>query len=157
MRFVFSFHHSFTCVLPFPPALRNFLCIATFIPAATVSVYTSAFNVQQSCSCYRYVSGNAEVKRTTAILHSCLFLERLMALTSIAVFNFAKFWISWPYCGIMYVSWQDGEAALSNWCLRTTVWRRVRILGPGRQPGGALLLDDLHAGNNHANWDTIPP
>ncbi len=51
----------------------------------------------------------------------------------------------WPLC----VNLQDGKAALPHWRVRTTFRGGAGVLGPGQQPGRALLLDDLHAGQRH--------
>lgn len=50
------------------------------------------------------------------------------------------------------LSLQDGQITLSDGCVRAPVRRGARILGPGLESGGALLLDDLYAGN-----ELVPP
>lgn len=42
---------------------------------------------------------------------------------------------------------QNGQASLSNRRVWTAVRRGIGILGPRLEPGGALLLDDVHSGN----------
>jgi len=49
---------------------------------------------------------------------------------------------------IIFNDLQDGQIALPNGRVRTTLRGRTRILGPRFQPSGALLLDDVHIGNN---------
>lgn len=45
-----------------------------------------------------------------------------------------------------HASFQDGQAALSDRRLWAAVRGGAGILGPRLQPGGTVLLDDVHAG-----------
>ena len=59
----------------------------------------------------------------------------------------------WPASGRILADPQllpNGQTALPHSCLRASVWRGIRVLGPGFQPGGALLLDDLHYSSRHS-------
>lgn len=44
----------------------------------------------------------------------------------------------------------NGKVALSNPCLRSTLWRGARVLGVRFQSGRALLLDDLYNPQRHS-------
>lgn len=96
-------------------------------------------------------------KCTSFILHSGLFLDFWWPKRCVDVpCCYWSRWVTCTNCVFTSVSWQDGEAALSNRCLRTAVWGRVGILGPGREPGGALLLDDVYPGNNYSHYNARP-
>ena len=55
--------------------------------------------------------------------------------------------LSLPTCAACLQDWQ---AALPDQRVRPAVRGGAGILGPGLEPGGALLLDDLHQTQGHA-------
>jgi len=56
----------------------------------------------------------------------------------------------WCCCPIDTQLLSHRETSLSYWRVWSPVWRRAGLLGSGLQPGGTLLLDDLHYAPQHA-------
>lgn len=49
---------------------------------------------------------------------------------------------------VTFCLFQDGQTSLPDGRLRAVVRGGIGVLGPGREPSGTLLLDDLHPGES---------